>query len=903
MNTGRSDHLNLWHAAWMPAVLLAALFASAGTPQGAAAADKPVSHRLPDGRLVAPAGKSVATGNFAVGLVNLSDDLLVEAAGASAIQSIQCYSHRLEPRGAIRFSKYTHPWHLSSLLSKAIANQSLFQSMTAGPDRMLYAAGGVSDNLLAIKLRHGRVKLMRRYTLLAQPFPKNQYPFVHQGPPGGENLFYPDAVAISGKFAYVTGMLSNSLAKINLRTGKTTYTNAGAYPYAVLSAGRCVAVSDWGADSVRLIQKSDLAIQAIVHIGPPTGMNNRLPGIHPTALAYDPAQKTVWVACANADRLSEISLKNDRVIHTIADVPYRNAPPGSFPDALTIWDGKLFAANAGNDDVAVFNLSTDRCAGLISTGWYPTGVCIHKGHLFVTSAKGLGYGPNPSGHWIGDCMPGMLQSISLRHLALRLPQWTHQTLNNLGMTHHDRQALASRNATAIAWLHKHIRHVVFILRENKTFDEDFGAYSRAGKWADPKLDLYNRRELPNLYSLADKYSLMVNYKVDGEVTAQGHQWTTSGEDGDFVQRTWPMYYSGRGLEPNPGWTQALAGVPFSPQHGLGGTDNPYSASTDLTTLGAWSNPWISYPNGMFIFNDLLMHHVSFEDFGEFVSRSEIGNISAGMRTHIGRRFPGWNRFILDTYRAGVVKHFLKQHATHLPRLMYMWLPDDHTAGNARGFYTPDYYVANNDQATGEIVAALSKLKCWRHTLVFITEDDAQSGCDHISAHRSLALVVGPWVKPGLLIDHPYSQINILRTMEAIAGVPPMSQWDANAEVIGGIWASKPNVAIYHCAPLAVKMALNPGRPQPENIARLQAGRTGHWLSPGWLKAHARADAKVSLSAYGPTTLLKVPGPVQLKQEWIACKGKASYERLMAYVRKLARSSHESIYQIIASDGQ
>jgi DNA-binding beta-propeller fold protein YncE len=858
-----------------------------------------LKHQLPDGRVVAPVGKVISTANFAVGVVRQHGTIIVESAGASALSSLQGYNGKLHPNMVLHFVKYRRVWGRLKL-PNIITDQNLFQSVVKGPYGMIYAAGGVSDNLLAIKVTRDELKIIRKFPLAGQSFSASQYPYQYQGPPGPP-LFYPDSAAISGRFAFVTGLLSNSLAKIDLRSGQTRYTNAGSYPYEVVTAGRYAVVTDWGADSVRFIRKSNLKTMAVVHLGPPTGPHNRLPGIHPTAVAYDAHQHSVWVACANADTISEINIKTFKVVRIISDLPYRHAPPGTFPDALSVWHHELFACNAGNDDVAIFNTSTGKPLGLIPTGWYPTDATISYGKLLITSAKGVGFGPNPQGKWIGDCIPGSLQVISLKSLPRQLPRWTHAALADLRMTPADRARLAATNAKAEAWLHRHIHHVVFILRENKTFDEDFGTYSRAGKWADAKLDLYDHRELPNLYTLANRFGLMVNYKVDGEVTAQGHQWTTAGEDGDFVQRTWPMYYSGRGLSESPGWTQPLVGQAFNSTDGFGGTDNPYSDYANLTTLGRWANPWISYPDGMFIFNDCLRHHVSFEDFGEFVSRSEMGNISAAMQKHLALKFPGWNRFLLDTYRAKIVKRFIKKHSTDLPTMMYIWLPDDHTAGRSAGYYTPDYYVANNDEATGEIVAALSKLKSWRHTVIFITEDDAQSGADHISAHRSFALVVSPWVKKGILIDHPYSQVNILRTIEAIAGVPPMSQWDANAQVIHGIWAKTPDMSPYHPRAIRVKMAVNPGAVSPGLAARLDAGRQGHWLSPAWLKAHPVPAGK--LSAYSPTSLLKVPGPEQLKQEWIASKGRASYERLLAYVDTLAKQRHESVYQIIASDGQ
>ncbi len=874
-------------------------FVVAAVCWSAIASGATLTHQLPDGRVVAPVGKTIQTANFPVGVVRQHGTIVVESAGVSAIQSLQGYNKKLQPNMVLHFLKYQHLWH-SLKLPNVVTNQSLFQGLVRGPYGMIYAAGGVSDNLLAIKVTQDELKIVREFPLTGQSFPKDQYPYVNQGPPGPP-LFYPDSAAISGKFAFVTGLLSNSLARINLRSGETTYTNVGSYPYEVITAGRYAVVTDWGADSVRFIEKRNLKTRAVVRLGPPTGPHNRLPGIHPTAVVYDHADHSVWVACANADTLSEISLTTFKVTRTIADLPFPDALPGTFPDALAVWHTRLFACNAGNDDIAVFNTATGKLLGLIPTGWYPTDAVISYGQLLVTSTKGVGFGPNPHGKWIGNCIPGSLQMIPLRELKRQLPLWTHEALSDLRMTAADRARLSAANLRATAWLHQHIHHVVFILRENKTFDEDFGTYSRAGKWADPKLDLYNEKELPNAYALANRFGLMVNYKVDGEVTAQGHQWTTSGEDGDFVQRTWPMYYSGRGLSENPGWTEPLVGSAFNSTDGFGGTDNPYSDYTDLKKLGRWANPWISYPNGMFIFNDLLDHHVSFQDFGEFVSRSEIGDISAAMHAHLQVNFPGWNRFFLDTYRAKIVNEFIHSHSGDMPALMYIWLPDDHTAGRQAGYYTPDYYVANNDEATGEIVAALSKLKSWRHTLVFVTEDDAQSGADHISAHRSLALVIGPWVKRGVLVTHPYSQINILRTMEAITGVPPMSQWDAGAQVISGIWANTPDTSPYHLRPIRVKMALNPGHVSVGLMARMKAGRTGHWLSPRWLKLHPMKAGK--LSEYGPTTLLKVPGPEQLKQEWIASKGAASYRRLQAYIKAMAKRRGESIDQIVASDGQ
>ena len=919
-------------------------------------------HLLPDGRCVTPVGRIRLTPNFALGVAGMGPAVLVEAAGAGARHTVTVLSAANLKRLS-QFAFFKTAARRGDQRS-GLTNQSLFQGITTGPHHMIYVAGGFSDDVVALRLSDGRLHLVRRYALRYQPFPSSQYPYQYQGPHDQPYHFYPDSLALSprGHYLYVTGLLSNSVARINLARGQTVYTNAGAYPFQVVAAdaGQRLVISDWGANGVTVIKSAAMQRIGFIRLGPPTGPTNRRPGVHPTAMTLDGApgqappagvsaqarrplaasgSARVWVACANSDRLSCVDSRLLAVVKIIPDQPYPTAPPGSFPDALAVHGRYLFVANSGNNDVAVFNRHDDRCLGLIPTGWYPTALAIHRHALYVATAKGLGSTANPRRQWIGDSMPGLIQRIPLTGLRPKLAHWTRQTRRDNGFTARQRARRAAANQRVAAFLHRHIREVVFILRENKTFDEDCGDYRRAGRWADPHLDLYGPRELPNLYALADRFALAVNFYVDGEVTAQGHQWTTAAEDSDFVQRTWPMYYSGRGLVGNPGWTQNLGRPTFHAATGLNGADDPQRDYVPLAALPPASNPWISYPGGMFLFNDFLRHHVSFEDFGEFVSRSEAGDIAGRMHRHICTPFPAWNRFILDTYRAAVVKRFIHAHAEKLPRFMYIWLPDDHTAGRTPGYYTPDYYVANNDLATGRIVAALSRTPQWRHMLIIVTEDDAQSGADHIDAHRSLAVLISPWIRPGVLITHRYSQVDLVRTVETICRVPPMSQWDANAEVMSGMWAAHPHGAPYHARPMEVPVAYNPGRTGWVRRLRRQAGQTGHWLSPGWLRAHGPrvipprpspaggplspvtpqrvpplgagaghtpgpSGLPVSPSIsnpYTPTTLLTIAGPEQLRQEWIAVKGLARYHALLAYLRRLGRQQHQPLSHYIAGD--
>ncbi len=339
-----------------------------------------------------------------------------------------------------------------------------------------------------------------------------------------------------------------------------------------------------------------------------------------------------------------------------------------------------------------------------------------------------------------------------------------------------------------------------------------------------------------------------------------------------------------------------------------------------------SNIWISYPYKLYLFNDMLSHHITFKDFGEFVAHTRINGISRKMRAHIVAGYPGWNRDILDTTRANIFINWAKKRIKEnkFPDFTYIWLPDDHTAGLKPGYYTPQYYVANNDEATGKVLSFLSHSKLWKNTLVFLTEDDAQSGADHISAHRTFALMMGPYVKKASLVKQRYSQVSIVKTIEAIFHLPPMSQWDANAKVIINGFTNKPKYKPYNYVNIRVKKRLNPGLCSDIQKLRLKLGahapkkyvqlnkinknngktmmhgkgRFDNYNNATIKKINSsKKAANINLSQssyipskknqYGPTTLLKVSGSEQFKQEWIAVKGVKSYNKVLKYIKKLA----------------
>ena len=909
-------------SAAMAALILGGCAAGGATPGGrpegkfARAGDigdlRSVTHVIATGRRVSPVGRLAATANFPSSVVVGRGAVYVLANGATQSQSVTGFAaDTLARRGAIRGFRGVVVGAAEPRGVLKIPRQNFFQGLAVGPEGSVYAAGGSSDSLTVLRSGADGLTLKRRYRLRFFPFPPHQYPYRYQGMRGGAWHFFPDGVTVdrSGRYAFVTGLLSNAVARVDLRSGQTRYANAGPYPFApvLTDHGRLLVVSDWGGCGVTVLRSRTLRRIGRVCIGPRTGPDNTDPGVHPTALSAVPGSSDVVFTASNVDEAVQVDARTLRVVRVFDDSPYPGAPPGSYPDAVAIHSGTLYVANAGNDDVALFALRTGRPLGRVPTAWYPTGLAAGAHALYVVAAKGLGSGPNLRHQWVGNMMHGVLQRISFARIRRDLPRLTALALADNGFSAAQRMALARRNERRARRLRRRIRYVVFILRENKTFDEELGELKGLGSWADPRLALYGARELPNLFEWAQHDALFVNFFADGEVTAQGHQWTTGASDSDFVQRTWPQYYSGRGLVANPGWTQSLVpasstGAPagVGPTGGKLVNTDAFADSINLSVLGRWSNPWIAYPQRLYLFNNLEAHHVSFEDFGEFVSRSEAGDIPAALRRHLARQFPGWDRMVLDTQRAEVAIAWMRQHAADLPRFIYIWLPDDHTAGQAPCYYTPDYYVANNDLASARIVHYLSTTPQWRHMLVFVTEDDAQSGADHIDAHRTFAVAIGPWVR-GKHVTRRYSQVNIVRTIEAAFRLPPMSQWDANAAVIGGIWRRNADRAQVPVRPPAIQPQLNPGCRNPVLMRRmLRASKPRLSLSA---RSPASATAQFTPGArYSPTSLLTVTGREQMRQEWIASKGLASYERTLRYLRRLAKEQHAPLSHYLSQDG-
>jgi phospholipase C len=289
-----------------------------------------------------------------------------------------------------------------------------------------------------------------------------------------------------------------------------------------------------------------------------------------------------------------------------------------------------------------------------------------------------------------------------------------------------------------------IRHVFYILKENRTYDQVLGDDPRGN--GDTSLCLFPKNITPNEHVLAAEFVLLDNFYVDAEVSADGHNWSMAAYANDYIEKTWPTNYGGRG----------------------GNYD--YSG-----------NRRIAFPKNGFIWDNCVRHNITLRNYGEFADEGPPP--LRQLANHTCASYPGWNLDILDTLREKIwEKDFDSLLAAHeLPQLNIVYFPNDHTSGLKKGAYSPFAAVADNDLALGKFIDHLSHSPAWKESVVFVLEDDAQNGPDHVDAHRSIAFVAGAYVKRGLVDHTMYSTASTLRTLELVLGLPPMSQYDASAE--------------------------------------------------------------------------------------------------------------------------
>ncbi len=521
---------------------------------------------------------------------------------------------------------------------------------------------------------------------------------------------------------------------------------------------------------------------------------------HPNEMALTKSGRFLFVANANRNTVTVLDTATGRPAETLDASLSPSGLPGSTPNSLALSpDGtKLFVANACNNNVAVFEVGAighSRALGFIPVGWYPTAVRVTPDgrRLLVANGKGLTSLANPKGpqpgirsesgpQYIAELFPGALSLIDLPvggDWHGKLAAWTAQCYQCAPQPGLAAAAVAADNPVPVAaGRPSPIQYCIYIIKENRTYDQFLGDLPQGN--GDPALCLFPKKVTPNHHKLAADFVLLDNFYVDAEVSADGHEWSMGAYASDFVEKTWPVNY---------GHNRSRK-YPYPSEGGFA----------------------VAAPASGYIWDRAREAGVSYRSYGEFVIAGKKagepnGTRLATLQGHIDPEYHGFDMGYPDARRADRFIAELHRFETEgdMPRLQIVRLPDDHTAGTQPGAPTPAACMADNDLALGRVVEAVSHSKFWPQTAIFVLEDDAQNGPDHVDAHRSPAFVISPYVRRGAVDSTMYSTSSMLRTMELILGLKPMTQFDAAAHPMFQAFQAAPDLRPYEALPAGVNL--------------------------------------------------------------------------------------------------
>jgi len=610
--------------------------------------------------------------------------------------------------------------------------------------------------------------------------------------------------------------LNNAISVINLETGEEfAKLDTGIAPYdiAVSPDGLRAYISNYGGgrpgerenvapsggSMVRIDDRgiAESGTVTVIDTGLGQVLAQIVVGLHPSDVELSEDGATLYVANANSDSVCVIDTETLRVVETIDVKPDPLLPLGSAPNALALHDGKLLVANGGNNAVGVFSRGdTWQNDGFIPAGWYPAALSAHEGMLYIANVKGIGsrsQRPGARGYNSHDHR-GTVTRVRIPQPP-RLAEYTAQVRENSGVTDALRAYEPAPIDTepspvpAAPGAPSLINHVVYIVKENRTYDQIFGDLPQGD--GDPALCVYGRDVTPNHHALAEQFVLLDNYYCNGVLSADGHSWVTEGNVTDHLEKA------------------------------FGGFTRSYT----------WGDDALTYSSSGFIWDKVLARGLSFRNYGEFayatperrgVTFTDIWNdYTSGrrainfrhtvgiqnLRRHTHPGYPGWNTRVPDVLRADAFIEDLKRSEASgdFPNLVLIYLPQDAGSGNQPGFPTSRAHMADNDLALGRIVAAITKSPFWPETCIYVTEDDPQDGFDHVDGHRSICLVVSPYTKRGQVVSTLYNQTGVLHTLSRQLGMPPMNQLIALAPVMRECFTNAPDYTSYEALPNTIPL--------------------------------------------------------------------------------------------------
>jgi YVTN family beta-propeller protein len=663
-------------------------------------------------------------------------------------------------------------------VTQALPLENAWLGLVWHPDgRRLFSSGAADNSIREIEWRGEQLVAGR--TLTIGPAQKKVDDERLENPGFVAGL----ALSPDGRVLYAAQVYGETVTAMDVETGRLVARAplpAEAYGVLVSPDGRTVYVSVWGGSRVSVLEAQTLRPLAEIVVGE-----------HPNAMAMTKDGRRLFVACANTNAVWVVDPEQRRVREQVGIALRPGAPPGSTPNAIVLSPDEqtLLVANADNNTVAVVGVgaSESRVRGFIPTGWYPTGVAFDPAgaRVFVLSGKGLASEANPRGPQPTVPSEGTEYIAGLLGGAVSvLPSPDEATLRDLTRRVYSLNGSADGKPFALPGPPEGsplaspspIKHVFYVIRENRTYDQVLGDVPKGD--GDPSLVLFGEDVTPNAHALASEFVLFDNFYVDSEVSHDGHSYSTAAYATDANEKLWPTSYGGRG-----GLYLAEGGYRMR---------NPY---------GNLTAPALGY-----IWDFASRAGVSVRSYGEFAQWGGRGTtVRAAVPGLEGKVHPAFAPFDLsipDNERVDVwleeFRRFEKEGG--LPRLNIFHLGNDHTVGTRPGEPTPRAHVAENDLALGRLVEGISKSRFWPESAILVLEDDAQNGPDHVDAHRSVLLVASPWVRRGTVDPTLYSTSSVLRTIELVLGLPPMSQYDEAATPLFAAFAAKADPTPYTVRP-------------------------------------------------------------------------------------------------------
>jgi YVTN family beta-propeller protein len=702
---------------------------------------------LPNGWSLTPVGKALPLGDLPLNMaVSPSKKLIAVTNNGQSVQSLQLID-------AIN----------DKVLSSVVIPRSWYGIKFSSDEKYLYASGGNDNWILKYAIKNNQLVLNDSISL------GRKWP----------NKISPTGIDIDEvkKTMYVGTKENNTLYFINLSSKKITDSiklDGEAYGCVLSPDKKRLYVSVWGADEVIIVNTAERKISGHIKVGD-----------NPNELCLSKSGKLLYVANANDNSVSVINTQTLKVIETLSAALFPDAPPGSTSNglALSADEKTLYIANADNNCLAVFDVSKpgqSKSNGFIPTGWYPTNVKVVGKKIFVTNGKGFSsqsnpYGPNPvrkreeviyqegdknkpiEVQYIAGLFKGTMSIINTP-TAQQLSVYSQVVYRNTPYTKETESLSKGEKGNPIPMKlgdPSPIKYVFYLIKENRTYDQVLGDIKEGN--GDPSLVLFGENITPNLHKLAKEFVLFDNFYCDGEVSADGHSWSMGAYATDYLEKNWPTSYGGRGGS--------------YPGEGMNKTAN---------------NKW-------YIWDQCRKKNISYRTYGEFTD-ARTASIPV-LENHFCPYYTGWNMDVKDTSRFYQWKREFDSLLikNSVPQFNTLRFGNDHTEGLRKGKPTPFAHVADNDLAVGMFVEYLSKSSIWKESAVFIIEDDAQNGADHVDAHRTTAYVAGGFVKRRFVDHTMYSTSSMLRTMELILGLQPMSQYDAAAEPMWRSFSPAPDV--------------------------------------------------------------------------------------------------------------